>query len=295
MQKVLFILGPTGVGKSDVAIKLAQKFDGEIISADSVQVFKGLDVGSAKVTKQEQALVKHHAIDILQPDENFSVFDFVKLTKQLIAEIASRGKFPIIVGGTGLYIKALTEGYDFGGEGQDESLKQMLDALSEEELLEKLKKLDPQKAETIDKFNKRRLVRAVQIAMEGKKVSSQKPEYDCLVLALTAPRDELYERINARVDKMIEGGLIDEVRRLKRQGLTLENQSMNAIGYKEVLSYLDGEINLDDAINLIKQHTRNYAKRQMTFIRGLGCKQLLRSDEAQIERIVEEFYDDKRN
>ncbi len=293
MNKVLFILGPTGVGKSELAIKLAQIFNGEIISADSVQVFKGLDIGSAKVTKKEQDLVKHHAIDILEPNEKFSVFDYVKLTKKLINEISSRGKFPIIVGGTALYVKALTEGYDFGGEGEDDNLRNEIEKLSEEELAHKLKTLAPEKLSAIDIKNRRRLIRAVQIAIEKKSVSKQKPDMEFLVLALTCPREELYEKINSRVGKMIECGLIDEVKKLKRQGLTKADQSMNAIGYKEILSYLDGEINLDEAVNLIKQHTRNYAKRQMTFIRSLNCKQVLRTDETKIIKMVEEFYENK--
>ena len=294
MNKVLFILGPTGVGKSELAIKLAQIFNGEIISADSVQVFKGLDIGSAKVTKKEQDLVKHHAIDILEPNEKFSVFDYVKLTKKLINDISSRGKFPIIVGGTALYVKALTEGYDFGGEGEDDNLRNEIEKLSEEELAHKLKTLAPEKLSAIDIKNRRRLIRAVQIAIEKKSVSKQKPDMEFLVLALTCPREELYEKINSRVGKMIECGLIDEVKKLKRQGLTKADQSMNAIGYKEILSYLDGEINLDEAVNLIKQHTRNYAKRQMTFIRSLNCKQVLRTDETKIIKMVEEFYENKR-
>lgn len=293
MNKVLFILGPTGVGKSELAIKLAQIFNGEIISADSVQVFKGLDIGSAKVTKKEQDLVKHHAIDILEPNEKFSVFDYVKLTKKLINDISSREKFPIIVGGTALYVKALTEGYDFGGEGEDDNLRNEIEKLSEEELVDKLKALAPEKLASIDLKNRRRLIRAVQIAIEKKSVSKQKPDMEFLVLALTCPREELYEKINSRVGKMIECGLIDEVKKLKRQGLTKADQSMNAIGYKEILSYLDGEINLDEAVNLIKQHTRNYAKRQMTFIRSLNCKQVLRTDETKIIKMVEGFYENK--
>ncbi len=293
MNKVLFILGPTGVGKSEVAIKLAQMFDGEIISADSVQVFRGLDIGSAKVSKKEQEMVKHHAIDILNPNERFSVFDYVKLTKQLIDEISLRGKLPIIVGGTALYVKALTEGYDFGGDGENTELRKNLEKLSEQELVEKLKELAPEKVDEIDLKNKRRLIRAVQIAIEGKSVAKEKPNMQFLVLALTCPREQLYEKINLRVDKMMESGLVDEVKRLKRQGLTKADQSMSAIGYKEILSYLDGEINLDEAIDLIKQHTRNYAKRQMTFIRSLNCHQVLRSDESKIISLVEEFYDNK--
>lgn len=291
MKKVLFILGPTGVGKSELGIKLAQKFNGEIISADSVQVFRGLDIGSAKISAREQALVKHHAIDILPPEAKFSVFEYVKLTKQLIDEIIARGKRPIIVGGTGLYVKALTLGYDFGGEGEDPKLRESLESLSEEELLARLKNLDPKRAEQIDSQNKRRLVRAVELAMQGKSVGSTQSEIDYLILALSMPRDQLYERINKRVDQMMQNGLVEEVKSLKAKGLTKFHQSMSAIGYKEILSYLDGEIDLEEAVRLIKQHSRNYAKRQQTFLRGLDCKIVSRDDEAGIEKFVEEFYE----
>lgn len=294
MKKVLFILGPTGVGKSEVGIKLAQIFNGEIISADSVQVFRELNIGSAKVSKKEMGSIKHHAIDILPPQAKFSVFEFVKLTKDLIEQISAKGKNPIIVGGTGLYVKALTEGYDFGGESVSQQSREDLDKMTNQELVSLLKTLNPEILDKIDLNNKRRLVRAVEIAREGKKVSKNKCEYDFLVLALFQPREQLYKKINDRVDLMIKKGLVEEVKGLKEKGLTLENQSMSAIGYKEIYSYLEGQCTLEEAINLIKQHTRNYAKRQITFMKGLQCEFMARDDENAIIKRVEEFYDNSR-
>ena len=294
MKKVLFILGPTGVGKSEVGIKLAQIFNGEIISADSVQVFRELNIGSAKVSEKEMGNIKHHAIDILPPQAKFSVFEFVKLTKDLIEQISAKGKNPIIVGGTGLYVKALTEGYDFGGESVPQQSREDLDKMTNEELANLLKSLNPEILNKIDLNNKRRLVRAVEIAREGKKVSKNKCEYDFLVLALIQPREQLYKKINDRVDLMIKKGLVEEVKGLKEKGLTLENQSMSAIGYKEIYNYLEGQCTLEDAVNLIKQHTRNYAKRQITFMKGLQCEFMARDDENAIIKRVEEFYDDSR-
>lgn len=294
MKKVLFILGPTGVGKSEVGIKLAQIFNGEIISADSVQVFRELNIGSAKVSEKEMGNIKHHAIDILPPQAKFSVFEFVKLTKDLIEQISAKGKNPIIVGGTGLYVKALTEGYDFGGESVSQQSREDLDKMTNEELANLLKSLNPEILNKIDLNNKRRLVRAVEIAREGKKVSKNKCEYDFLVLALVQPREQLYKKINDRVDLMIKKGLIEEVKGLKEKGLTLENQSMSAIGYKEIYNYIEGQCTLEEAINLIKQHTRNYAKRQITFMKGLQCEFMARDDENAIIKRVEEFYDDSR-
>lgn len=294
MKKVLFILGPTGVGKSEVGIKLAQIFNGEIISADSVQVFRELNIGSAKVSEKEMGNIKHHAIDILPPQAKFSVFEFVKLTKDLIEQISAKGKNPIIVGGTGLYVKALTEGYDFGGESVSQQSREDLDKMTNEELANLLKSLNPEILNKIDLNNKRRLVRAVEIAREGKKVSKNKCEYDFLVLALVQPREQLYKKINDRVDLMIKKGLVEEVKGLREKGLTLENQSMSAIGYKEIYNYLEGQCTLEDAVNLIKQHTRNYAKRQITFMKGLQCEFMARDDENAIIKRVEEFYDDSR-
>ncbi len=272
MKKILIILGPTAVGKSEFGVFLAKKFNGEIISADSVQIYKGLDIGSAKVTNEEMEGVKHHCIDIIAPESEFSVFDFVKLTREKIDEIIERGKLPIIVGGTGLYVKALLEGYDFGGQGKDEEYRKRLEKKWEKEsdgLYETLKLKQPDLALKIKPNDKKRIIRALEISEFGSLPTSSKSEFDALVVTLNMDRQKLYDRINERVDKMIGLGLVEEVKKLIALGLKKENQSMKAIGYKEVISFLSGEIDEQRMVELIKQHSRNYAKRQMTFFRSL--------------------------
>lgn len=272
-KKVVFILGPTAVGKTFFSVKLAKKLSGEIISADSVQVYKGLDIGSAKVTKEEMQGVVHYAIDILEPWEEFSVYDFVEYTKQKIDEIVSKNKLPIIVGGTGLYVKALTLGYNFGGVNKDANLRENLEKLAEEKgndyLYQMLLEKDKDMAEKTDKNNTVRLVRALEIALSDGQKQTGNVDIDYLIFALVKDRAILYDAINKRVDTMLANGLIDEVKSLKQSGLTAQNQSMRAIGYKEVLSYLDGEIDYDRMVEILKQHSRNYAKRQLTFLRGM--------------------------
>lgn len=273
MDKVLFILGPTAVGKTDIAVQLAKKFNGEIISCDSVQVFKGLNIGSAKVKKEEMQNIPHHLIDILEPTENFSAFQFVSLMKEKIKEITDRKKLPIVVGGTSLYVKALILNYNFGGVGIDENYRNQLEEIYEKEgvkkLFEILESLDKDLAKKVDKNNPLRVIRAIEIAKEkGEKLSSES-DIDALIFALVKDRSVLYEMINKRVDIMLENGLVEEVRKLKNMGLTKENQSMKAIGYKEVLDYLNNEISYEKMVEDIKKHSRNYAKRQLTFLRGM--------------------------
>ena len=273
MKKVIFILGPTAVGKTFMSVNLAKSLGGEIISADSVQIYKGLDIGSAKVTEQEKQGITHYAIDILEPEQEFSVFDFVEYTKQKIDEILSHGKIPIVVGGTGLYVKALTLGYNFGGASYDKDLREKLENLAKEKgndyLFDMLRQKDENLAQKTDKNNTVRLVRALEIALADGEKLEQKTDIDSLVFALVRDRQKLYDDINSRVDIMIENGLVGEVERLKKMRLTKDNQSMRAIGYKEVLDYLDGEYDFDRMVELVKQHSRNYAKRQMTFLRGM--------------------------
>ena len=273
MDKVLFILGPTAVGKTDIAVQLAKKFNGEIISCDSVQVYKGLNIGSAKVKKEEMQNIPHHLIDILEPTENFSAFQFVSLMKEKIKEITDRKKLPIVVGGTSLYVKALILNYNFGGVGIDENYRNQLEEIYEKEgvkkLFEILESLDKDLAKKVDKNNPLRVIRAIEIAKEkGEKLSSES-DIDVLIFALVKDRGVLYEMINKRVDIMLENGLVEEVRKLKNMGLTKENQSMKAIGYKEVLDYLNNEISYEKMVEDIKKHSRNYAKRQLTFLRGM--------------------------
>lgn len=295
MERALFVLGPTGVGKSGFAIKLAKLFNGEIISADSVQVYKGLNIGSAKITTDEMQGVAHHAIDILQPDQEFSVFEFVVLTKKLIAQINQKGKLPIVVGGTGLYVKALLDGYDFGGSGRNSQFREKLWAMDENQLFAMLQKVAPERAAQIEVNDKKKLIRALEIVEFGSQPKSHGTNINFLAFALTMPREGLYEKINARVDEMVEQGLIKEVADLKAQGLTEQNQSMKAIGYKEVLWFLDGKIQKQQMIDLIKQHTRNYAKRQMTFIRGMKIPFFDVSEGQKIIEYVRDWYDNSTN
>lgn len=295
MERALFVLGPTGVGKSGFAIKLAKLFNGEIISADSVQVYKGLNIGSAKITTDEMQGVAHHAIDILQPDQEFSVFEFVVLTKKLIAQINQKGKLPIVVGGTGLYVKALLDGYDFGGSGRNSQFREKLWAMDENQLFAMLQKVAPERAAQIEVNDKKKLIRALEIVEFGSQPKSHGTNINFLAFALTMPREGLYEKINARVDEMVEQGLIKEVADLKAQGLTEQNQSMKAIGYKEVLWFLDGKIQKQQMIDLIKQHTRNYAKRQMTYLRGMKIPFFDVSEEQKIIEYVRDWYDNSTN
>ena len=271
--QVLFILGPTAVGKTAVSVEIAKLFDGEIISCDSVQIFRGLDIGSAKVMEEEKQGIPHHLIDIKEPTETFTSFQFVEEMKKKITEITSRGKLPIVVGGTSLYVKSLILNYNFGGVGVDEEFRDKLNKLLEEKglesLYERLSSEDKTLAENIDRHNPQRVIRALEIShFKGEKKTSES-EIDALVFALTLDRKTLYERINKRVEIMLKNGLIEEVKSLKDAGVTRDCQSMKAIGYKEVYAYLDGEISYDEMAELIKKHSRNYAKRQLTFLRGM--------------------------
>lgn len=273
MKKVLFILGPTAVGKTDISINLAKLYNGEIISADSVQIFKGLDIGSAKVTKEETKGVPHYLIDIVTPNENFTAFDMTEAIKRKIDEISSRKHLPIVVGGTGLYVKSLILGYNFGGAGVDEEYRKKLQNILESEGLEKLasmlKEVDTMAYEKVDKKNPQRVLRALEIAHFSGEKKEAKSEIDPLIFALVMNREKLYARINLRVDKMLKSGLVGEVRALLNSGVREDSQAMHAIGYKEVISFLKGEIDEARMVELIKQHSRNYAKRQLTFLRGM--------------------------
>ncbi len=271
--KIIVILGPTGVGKSKMGIEIAKKYNGEIISADSVQVFYNFNIGSAKIKPEEMQGVKHHLIDVVLPSQEFSAFDYVSNAKILIDKIISKNKLPIFVGGTALYIKSLIENYNFGGVEKNNEVRNLLQKELEEKgldyLFEKLEYLSPEIAKTIDKNNSQRVVRALEIALSNNKKSKAESEYDCLIFALNKDRSELYSQINKRVDLMIEEGLIDEVKfLLTKYGENV--QPFKAIGYKEVLPYLKNEYSKEKMIELIKQHSRNYAKRQITFIKSIN-------------------------
>ena len=276
-QKIIAIVGPTAVGKSKMAVLLAKKFDGEIISADSIQLYKDLNIGSAKVTKKEMEGVKHYGIDIALPITQLTAFDFVQNAKGWIQEISKKNKLPIIVGGTALYVKALLENYNLGAT-RDEKLRENLKKEYEQKglqfMAEKLKKTDSNLADKTDLSNPVRVLRALEITLSNSEKSKQESEFDYKLFALNVERELLYKRINFRVDQMFEEGLEGEVQNiLAKYG---ENApAFKAIGYKEFLPYFKKEISKEDLILQIKQHSRNYAKRQLTFIRGMSNVQFV--------------------
>ena len=276
-QKIIAIVGPTAVGKSKMAVLLAKKFDGEIISADSIQLYKDLNIGSAKVTKKEMEGVKHYGIDIALPITQLTAFDFVQNAKGWIQEISKKNKLPIIVGGTALYVKALLENYNLGATRDEkfrENLKKEYEQKGLQYMAEKLKKTDSNLADKTDLSNPVRVLRALEIALSNSEKSKQESEFDYKLFALNVDRELLYKRINFRVDQMFEEGLEGEVQNiLAKYG---ENApAFKAIGYKEFLPYFKKEISKDDLILQIKQHSRNYAKRQLTFIRGMSNVQFV--------------------
>lgn len=275
-EKVVVILGPTATGKSHCAIEVAKRFNGEIISGDSMLVYKDMNIGTAKPTAEELAAVPHHLVDILEPEASFSVVDFVERAKALITDINSRGKLPIIAGGTGLYIKALLEDYSFNSVEEDSDLRRSLEAeaveLGAEALHQRLAALDHEAAERIHPNNVRRVVRALESALSGDTISQQGAEespYDALVIGLNMERAALYERINKRVDIMLEDGLEQEVRQLLEQGVSPDCQSMQSIGYRQMVWYINGSMTYDEAVDKLKQATRNFAKRQITWYKKM--------------------------
>ncbi|QIC48886.1 tRNA (adenosine(37)-N6)-dimethylallyltransferase MiaA [Lysinibacillus sphaericus] len=278
--EVVAIVGPTASGKTALSIELAKKYNGEIINGDSMQVYKGLDIGTAKITEEEMEGVPHHLLSFLEPTASFSVADYQKLVREKIADIQARHKLPIIVGGSGLYVQAVLFDFQFTDEKVDEAARQAyydeLAKLGPEAMHDKLKQLDPQTAEAIHPNNTRRVIRALEmLELSGvsKAAEAQNrgevPLYNHLILGLgrNMSREVLYDRINRRVDLMMENGLLEEV-----QGLWQQNirgvQSIQAIGYKELYDYLDGKCSLEGAIDSLKQNSRRYAKRQLTYFRN---------------------------
>jgi len=278
LKKVIVLVGPTAVGKTDLSIALAKKLNTEIISADSVQIYKGLDIGSAKPTTEEQCGIIHHLIDYVSPFDAYSVSEYAKQAFSSIDALIERGKIPIVAGGTGLYVNALLYDMNFGESLADVPFRTEMERLAETEGNEavhlKLRAVDPDAAERIHMNNLRRVIRALEVnhitgkPMADFAVAPQKNEaYQFLVFGLTRPREVLYDRINRRVHLMLQAGLIDEVKSLKSLGLDDSFQSMQGIGYKEVLAYLDGKIAMDRMVEIIQQFSRNYAKRQMTWFK----------------------------
>ena len=262
MNKVIVITGPTAVGKTKLSIELAKRYNGEIINADAVQVYKGLDIGSAKVTEEEKEGIPHHLFDIKEVDEEYTIYHYQKDCRKLIKEVQGRGKTPILVGGTGLYIKAALYDYKLTEEKETNTY----DNLTDEELYNKLLEVD--KDIVIDKNNRRRLIRALNYHKENNKSintnTTNKLLYDAIFIGLTTDRRILYDKINSRVDIMIKEGLLNEVKVFYDKNIRTK-PLLNAIGYREIYSYFDGNISLEEAIDKIKQNSRHYAKRQYTF------------------------------
>ena len=280
MKKPLIILtGPTAVGKTKASIGLAKALNGEIISADSMQVYKHMDIGSAKIRPEEMQGIKHYLIDELEPDEEFHVVRFQEMAKKALEEIYAKNKIPIVVGGTGFYIQALLYDIDFTENEEDTEYRKELEQLVAEKgadvLHEMLRKVDPKSAEAIHANNVKRVIRALEFHKQtGGKISEHNEQeraksspYDFCYFVLNDERERLYERINLRIDQMLDDGLVEEVMSLKDQGYTKEMVSMQGLGYKEILDYLNGNCTLEEAIYILKRDTRHFAKRQLTWFR----------------------------
>ena len=280
MKKPLIVLtGPTAVGKTSLSISLAKAVNGEIISADSMQVYKGMDIGSAKIRKEEMQGVTHYLVDILEPEEEFHIVKFQELAKAALEEIYAKGKIPILVGGTGFYIQAVTRDIDFTQAEQETSYREELEQFAKEKgaeyLHEKLREVDSKSAENIHANNVKRVIRALEfyhqngtpISEHNEEQKQQTSPYNRAYFVLTAPREILYERIDRRVDQMMEEGLLEEVKSLRERGCHRGMVSMQGLGYKEILAYLEGEYPLEEAVRILKRDTRHFAKRQLTWFR----------------------------
>ena len=278
-EKLIVLVGPTASGKTDMGVRLAKKIDGEIISADSMQIYKYMDIGTAKPTVDEMDGVPHYMIDHIKPDEEFSVAVFRELSEKCIEDILSRNKRPIVVGGTGLYVNSLTKPWDFSKTEPNETLRGELEALAQEKgtyyLHERLREVDPISAQNIHPNNVKRVIRALEVYKTSGKTKSQLDQesmknelkYEPILLGLSMERSTLYARIELRIDKMIEAGLVEEVKKLLNMGYKEDLVSMQGLGYKEIVKYLKGEYSLEEAIEILKRDTRHFAKRQLTWFR----------------------------
>ena len=280
MKKPLIVLtGPTAIGKTSLSISLAKAVNGEIISADSMQVYKHMDIGSAKIRPEEMKGVPHYLVDVLEPEEEFHIVKFQQMAKAAMEEIYGKGKIPILVGGTGFYIQAVTRDIDFTEAKQEDAYRLELEALAEEKgaeyLHEMLQKVDPASAESIHAHNVKRVIRALEfyhqngtpISAHNEEQKAQESPYNLAYFVLNGPREILYDRIDRRVDQMLEEGLVKEVENLKEMGCHRGMVSMQGLGYKEILACLEGEYPLEEAVRILKRDTRHFAKRQLTWFR----------------------------
>ena len=294
MKKIPLIVvgGPTASGKTALAIELAKALDGEIVSADSMQIYKYMDIGTAKPTADELKECPHHLIGFREPDCDFSVADYTELAHKTIADITARGKVAIMCGGTGLYINSVVNDVDFGEYENDYELRKSLDELAKKDgagvLLDMLAEFDPVSAKRLHPNNIKRIIRAIEfykvsgvpISEHQERTKLKESRYDATMFLINHNREVLYDRINRRVDIMISDGLVDEVRSIMNMGYSRDLNSMQGIGYKEMIAYLEGEISLADAIDMIKQNSRRYAKRQLTWFRRDGRINMLSPDDA---------------
>ena len=276
---IIILTGPTAVGKTDLSVTLAKRIGGEIISADSMQVYRHMDIGSAKIMPEQMDGIPHHLIDILEPAQEFNVVSFQNLARQAMDGIYERGHIPIVTGGTGFYIQALLYDIDFTDNDEDTALRRELEEIAKTQgsgvLYDRLKQIDPESCEIIHANNIKRVIRAIEfyektgmkISEHNKTQRQNNSPYNFAYFVLNDDRDKLYDRIEARVDTMMEQGLVEEVRCLSAMGCTSNMVSMQGLGYKEILAYLDGDITLEEAVYLIKRDTRHFAKRQLTWFR----------------------------
>ncbi|MGB4124897.1 MAG: tRNA (adenosine(37)-N6)-dimethylallyltransferase MiaA [Dethiobacteria bacterium] len=276
---LLALVGPTAAGKSELAMRVAQRLETDIISADSAQVYRGLDIGTAKPTADEQKLVRHHLIDLVEPDEEYSVADYQRDARQLIDRLWRRGRLPFMVGGTGLYLQAVIENYAFGTRGKDEALRARLNAEADraglEALYQRLKKVDPAAAAKIHPRDRRRIIRALEVfTLEGRPISEQvertrkgESPYQLLLFGLTLPRPLLYRNIEERVEEMLARGFIEEVARLLGRGYPRNCPGLQILGYRQIAAFIAGEMDREEAVAEIKKQTRRLAKRQLTWFR----------------------------
>ncbi len=299
--KIIIICGATATGKTELAVNLAKKLQTEVISADSMYIYKNLNVGTAKPTSEEMLGVTHHLIDVVLPTENFTVSDYKSLAEPIINQLLAKNRVPIVCGGTGFYINSLLYDLSYGNGNENtvvrEKYKKLAIENGNEYIYEILKSVDPESAQKLHFNDVKRVIRALEIYENGTKKSDIKddftPKYDYYAYSIDYPRDELYDRINRRVDIMIKNGLLNEIDALVKQGINRNHQCMQAIGYKEILDYFDGICTLEQAVDSIKLNTRHYAKRQITFFKRLPNLNQLKVD--CIDKLVDKIFEDIKN
>lgn len=300
-NEIIIIAGPTGVGKTATSIALAKALDGEVISADSMQIYRGMDIGTAKITEEEKAEVVHHLLDVVNPEDEFSVSDFDQKATAAIKDIMQRGKTPIVAGGTGLYINSLIYDMDYNRVDSDDTLRNELwdfyEKNGEDALYDMLLELDSEPK--VEKQNIKRVIRAIEILKNNGSIQKftsipKRNEWNYKLVVLHREREKLYEIINQRVDLMVAQGLVAEVEYFLKAGLTKNNQAMKAIGYRQILSYLEGETSLEEAIELIKRDSRRYAKRQLTWFRRYEDALWIDVNGLNIESIINQILVDKK-